>query len=173
MTQWHEKSKRKNSGGLRNSINRATRYLSQKGDDFTRTTLSETPEIKVSNGRGLTTKYKLRKAAIATITNQKNNKTQKMKIVWVHENDANRLYVRRNIITKGTLIEAQNGEEKVFARVTSRPGQDGMVNAITAEAPKEKKKTSRGKRKQTSKKTAPKKAKTEENTPPAEAVPAQ
>lgn len=148
MTQWHEKSKRKISGGIRNSVNRATKYLSQKGGDFTRTTLSETPEIKISKGRGKTTKYKLRKAAYANISNGE-KQTKKMKIVWVHENEANRLYVRRNIITKGTLIEVQNGEEKIFARVTSRPGQDGIVNAQLAIAPKEKKKVARGKRKQT------------------------
>ncbi|RLF79472.1 30S ribosomal protein S8e, partial [Thermococci archaeon] len=39
---------------------------------------------------------------------------------------ANRQYVRRNIITKGAIIQTEIGK----AIVTSRPGQDGVVNAV-------------------------------------------
>ena len=35
-------------------------------------------------------------------------------------------YVRRNIITKGAVVETPEGN----AKVTSRPGQDGVVNGI-------------------------------------------
>jgi hypothetical protein len=63
-----------------------------------------------------------------------------MKIIWVHENAANRLYVRRNIITKGTLLEVEKNGSKMFARVTNRPGQAGAVSAILAEKPVEKEK---------------------------------
>ncbi len=42
------------------------------------------------------------------------------------ENAANRHYVRRDIITKGTIIQTKLGK----ARVTSRPAQDGTVNAV-------------------------------------------
>jgi small subunit ribosomal protein S8e len=44
----------------------------------------------------------------------------------VVRNDANPNYVRRNIVTRGAVIETSEGE----ARVTSRPGQDGQVNAV-------------------------------------------
>ena len=44
----------------------------------------------------------------------------------VVENPANPNYARRNIITKGAVIETSAGE----ARVTSRPGQSGQVNAV-------------------------------------------
>ena len=54
----------------------------------------------------------------------------------VHQNDANRLFTRRNIITKGALIRVKlDGSERI-AKVSSRPGQDGAVNAILVEEKK-------------------------------------
>ena len=44
----------------------------------------------------------------------------------VAENGANPNYARRNIITKGAVVETSEGR----ARVTSRPGQDGQINAV-------------------------------------------
>ncbi len=134
MTQWHLKSIRKETGGMRNSVNAKTKRLYSKGGDFTSTTMADESEMLVSAGRGNTSKSKLRKATHANVTDPKNKKTAKMKIIWVHENAANRLYVRRNIITKGTLIEVEGSAgNKHYARVTSRPGQDGSVNAVLQE----------------------------------------
>jgi len=53
-------------------------------------------------------------------------KTTKVEILRVVKNPANVDYDRRGVITKGTIIETALGT----ARVTSRPGQDGIVNAI-------------------------------------------
>ena len=50
-------------------------------------------------------------------------------IEQVTENPSNPNYARRNIITKGAVIETSEGS----ARVTSRPGQDGQVNAVLVE----------------------------------------
>lgn len=47
----------------------------------------------------------------------------------VENNPANRNFIRRNILTKGTVIRTDKGQ----ARVTSRPGQDGVVNAVLLE----------------------------------------
>ncbi len=47
------------------------------------------------------------------------------KILTVKENTANPNFVRMNIITKGAVIETELG----LARVTSRPGQHGLINA--------------------------------------------
>ncbi len=44
----------------------------------------------------------------------------------VVECTANRHYVRRNIMVRGAIVETEKGK----ARVTSRPGQDGTVNAV-------------------------------------------
>ncbi|QQR92284.1 MAG: 30S ribosomal protein S8e [Candidatus Iainarchaeum archaeon] len=130
MTQWHLKSARKETGGLRNSVNGKTKRLYTKGGDFTTTTMADASEMLVAAGRGKTSKAKLRKASVANVTDPKSKKTTKMKIIWVHENKANRLYVRRNIITKGTEIEVEANGSKHYAQVTSRPGQDGSVNAV-------------------------------------------
>ncbi len=138
MTQWHEKSNRKISGGLRRTGDRMDRRLSHKGGDFTATTLNEEREININKGRGSTVKPKLRSVNMAVVTDPKTKKSTPMKIIWVHENNANRLYTRRNIITKGTLIEVEKDGSKTYARVTNRPGQDGSVNAVVAAAPIEK-----------------------------------
>jgi small subunit ribosomal protein S8e len=53
-------------------------------------------------------------------------KTTKAEILRVVKNPANVDYDRRGVITKGTIIETPSGT----ARVTSRPGQNGIVNAI-------------------------------------------
>jgi small subunit ribosomal protein S8e len=52
--------------------------------------------------------------------------SRKAKILRVIETPANREYARRNIIVKGALIETSLGK----AVVTSRPAQDGVVNAV-------------------------------------------
>ena len=56
-------------------------------------------------------------------------KAQKTKITSVVENKADSQFVRRNIITKGAVVQTELGK----ARVTSRPGQDGTVNAVLIE----------------------------------------
>ncbi len=142
MTQWHEKSNRKETGGILRTRDGVSKRLSQKGGDFTATTMAEENESKAVAGMGHTVKIKLTKARKASVTDQKTGKSKVMNIVWVHENPANRLYVRRNIITKGTLIEVEADGTKAFARVTSRPGQAGAVTAILADAPVETKKVS-------------------------------
>lgn len=51
---------------------------------------------------------------------------KKSKIKLVKENPANRNFARMNAITRGAIIETEDG----MARVTSRPSRDGIVNAI-------------------------------------------
>jgi len=53
-------------------------------------------------------------------------KFKKSKILTVKENPANRHFVRMNVITKGAIVETEDG----MARVTSRPSRDGIVNAV-------------------------------------------
>ena len=53
-------------------------------------------------------------------------KVVKSKILEVTKNSANKDYERRGVISKGALLETNAGA----ARVISRPGQDGTVNAV-------------------------------------------
>jgi small subunit ribosomal protein S8e len=53
-------------------------------------------------------------------------KVKKTKILKVLENATNSDYQRRGVISKGAILETENGK----CRVVSRPGQHGVVNAI-------------------------------------------
>jgi small subunit ribosomal protein S8e len=53
-------------------------------------------------------------------------KVKKTKIIKVLENATNNDYKRRGIITKGAILETQEGK----CRVVSRPGQSGTVSAV-------------------------------------------
>ena len=76
--------------------------------------------------RGGSQKTSLRFAESANVRDNSSGKTQKVKISRVLENPANRDYERRGVITRGALIDTDLGT----ARVTSRPAQDGVVNAV-------------------------------------------
>lgn len=56
----------------------------------------------------------------------KNKKSRKAKIKNVLETPSNKFLARQNIITKGAIIETDLGK----ARVTSRPSQEGSVQAV-------------------------------------------
>ena len=53
-------------------------------------------------------------------------KVKKVKILKVLENATNNDYKRRGIITKGAILETQEGK----CRIVSKPGQNGIVNAV-------------------------------------------
>jgi small subunit ribosomal protein S8e len=80
-------------------------------------------EIKT---RGGNSKRRVLVTNQANVFNPKTKKYVKAKIEQVVENPANRHYVRANIMTKGTMIKTDKGQ----AKITSRPGQDGVINAV-------------------------------------------
>ena len=53
-------------------------------------------------------------------------KVKKVKIIKVLENTTNNDYKRRGIITKGAILQTQEGK----CRIISKPGQNGIVNAV-------------------------------------------
>ena len=76
--------------------------------------------------RGDNNKIAFKTVEFANVSNLEEKKTTKSKILRVIKNTANKDYERRGVITKGTLIETELG----LARVESRPGQVGVINAI-------------------------------------------
>jgi len=123
MALWQAKSKRSKTG-------RRIRYARDKrrfeiGREQHLTTIGE-PRLKIVRTRGNNRKTRVKTTNIAYVIDPKNNKTTKTEILSVVENQANIHYVRRNIINKGAIIETKIGK----AKVTSRPGQDGTVNAV-------------------------------------------
>lgn len=62
---------------------------------------------------------------VANVSDPKGKATNS-KILRVKKSPANKDYERRGVITKGAIIETEAGE----AVVTSRPTDDGVVNAV-------------------------------------------
>ncbi len=71
-------------------------------------------------------KMRMLRADLAAVADPKTGKAKMVKIETVTENKANQHYTRRNILTKGAIIKTELGD----AKITNRPGQDGVVNAV-------------------------------------------
>ena len=71
-------------------------------------------------------KFRLFSADTANVLDPKSKAFKVVKIKTVVDSPANSNYVRRNILTKGTIIDTELGK----ARITSKPGQDSAVNAV-------------------------------------------
>ncbi|MCX6682647.1 MAG: 30S ribosomal protein S8e [Methanoregula sp.] len=84
---------------------------------------------KIERTTGANEKVRALRALYANVTNASNGDTKKAKIEKVEENGANPNYVRRNLLTKGAIIKTEIGR----ARIVSRPGQDGVINAVLLE----------------------------------------
>lgn len=162
MTQWHLKSKRKASGGLRTSLRRCDKKLAWKGRDPANTKLIKggKEKRKKVKGRGNTTKVKLLEAAYAQVVIE--GKSEKIPLTNVLVNDANRQFARTLIITKGAICEGMRGKEKILLKVTNRPGQTGIVQARLLK--KEEEDELANKIAEKKKKSQKKKEKTEEST---------
>lgn len=132
MTEWHLKSKRTKTGAKRNSIRRSDKKESQKGGFAANTTISKESKSKTTLKKTLggSTKRALKETSAATVSMPSEKKNVKAKIISVIENKANREFARRNTITKGALLKIEIDGKELTARVTSRPGQSGSVNAI-------------------------------------------
>jgi len=79
--------------------------------------------VKVLGGKE---KVRLFSDSIAVVTDPATRTAKKVKIETVTGNPANIHYVRRNIVTKGSIIKTEIGS----ARVTNRPGQEGSIHAV-------------------------------------------
>lgn len=124
MSVWHgDLHKRKPSGGKRRAYRRKRKF--EQGSFPVETTLGE-PKRKIERGRGGNIKVKVLSEKYACVTDLKTGKTEKAEILRVVKNPANVDYDRRGVITKGAIIETSLG----LARVTSRPGQNGVINAV-------------------------------------------
>jgi len=123
MALWQGQAKRRKTG-------RRIRYARSKrkfeiGREPHLATLGA-PKLKQVRTRGQNKKTRLLTTNIAYVVDPKTRQTTKTDIVTVVENPANIHYVRRNIMTKGAIINTKLGK----ARVTSRPGQSGAINAV-------------------------------------------
>ena len=123
MALWQGSSKRSKTG-------RRIRYARGKrkfeiGREQHFTTIGPTT-TKIVRTKGNNRKTSVKTSNFAYVLDPKTNKITKTDIVTVKENAANIHYVRRNIMNKGAIIETKLGK----AKITSRPGQSGTINAI-------------------------------------------
>ena len=89
-------------------------------------TLMGEPKRRVVDSKGKGTKMPALYVKYVNLTDPKKNETTRVEIEDVELNTANMDYQRRKVITRGTIIKTPKGS----ARVTSRPGQDGILNAV-------------------------------------------
>ena len=71
-------------------------------------------------------KLKLFSGIMINVTDPNTNKTSKVKMLKFESNQASKDLNRRHIITKGALVETELG----IVKVTSRPGQHGVINGV-------------------------------------------
>jgi small subunit ribosomal protein S8e len=129
MSQWHgDLDKKKPTGGKRRRY-RGKRAF-EMGSPPAETSLGKLA-VKIHRVRGGGKKARLQSCNYANVTDPDTKKTSKVEITRVVRNPANIDYDRRGVITKGTIIETPVGQ----AKVTSKPGQNGVVNALLVRKP--------------------------------------
>ena len=122
--QYQGRSDRKRTGGRLRPQRKKRKHELGRGAAETEI---DAPRIRVVDARGNGEKRRALSTNIANVA--VGDGTVQAEITDVVENPANPNYVRRNIVTKGAVIETSEG----WARVTSRPGQAGQVNAVLLE----------------------------------------
>jgi small subunit ribosomal protein S8e len=120
----HARSTKKRTGGRRRNVRKKRKH--ELGSSPTETGVGE-QRLKVVETHGGNQKVRAVETDVASVATE--DGVERATIEDVVENASNPNYVRRNIITKGAVIETDAGR----ARVTSRPGQDGQVNAVRLE----------------------------------------
>jgi len=118
------RSRTKRTGGRRRPIRKKRKH--EIGRAPTETRVGDT-KLKTIETMGGNTKIRAIRTDTANVATDDGVVNATIKSVV--ENDANPNYVRRNIVTKGAVVATSEGE----ARVTSRPGQDGQINAVLVE----------------------------------------
>lgn len=125
MALWQGNSRRKPTGGRLVSAQKKRRF------EIAREHIDAhvgPHRQKLVRTKGANQKIKLLSTDAINVTD-KNGKTQKASLTNVVENPANIHYVRRNILTKGAIVETSAGK----ARITSRPGQSGALSGVLLE----------------------------------------
>ena len=127
MARSQEKPRRKASGGRYHSFRTKKRH--ELAGYPAQTKLETEEKRKIRRTRGSNQKNVVLTTNSISVTDAK-GKATKTTILNVVGNPANPHLVRRNIITKGSVVETKLGK----ARVTSRPGQHGVVNGVLVTA---------------------------------------
>ena len=118
-----KRSRRKVTGGRYKTFSKKREH--NKGNLPAFTKVGEV-HVKTRRARSGSVNSFFLSANVVNVLDPKSRKSQKTEVITVIESPANRHFVRRNIITKGAIVDTKLGKVKI----TSRPGQDGVLNAI-------------------------------------------
>lgn len=124
MSVWHGALHKRKPGGGRKRAYRGKRRF--EAGSFPMETVVGEIRTKVDRGYGGNAKVRLSSTKWVNVSNPATGETKKVDVMRVLKNPANMDYNRRGVVTKGALLETPIG----IARVTSRPGQSGILNAI-------------------------------------------
>ena len=130
MAKWHGISRRKPSGGR---LKRPNRYRGKRRTEISSENqfayLGDEDKRKNYRKRAKSQTVRLLSAHEINVNDPKTGTTVSATISTVLENDADPNYVRRNIVTKGAIVETDKGR----VRITSRPGMHGVVSGVLIE----------------------------------------
>ncbi|MFT4311778.1 MAG: 30S ribosomal protein S8e [Candidatus Woesearchaeota archaeon] len=119
-------SLRKASGGRKRMYRKARQYARVNDALLPKVDVDKKRSVRTIGGN---TKFKLLSAKTIYVTDTKKKTVVKAQIESVITNQANKNYEVRNIINKGTIVKTSAGTVKI----TSRPGQFGVVNGVLVE----------------------------------------
>jgi small subunit ribosomal protein S8e len=129
MALWQGRARRKPTGGRYRPFRKKRRFEIGREQQYA---FIGPQKVKLYRTRGRNEKVRILNAEFANVIDPKSGKTSKSKIITVKENSSNPHFVTRNIITRGAVLLTDAG----LAKVTSRPGQDGVINAVLLEPTK-------------------------------------
>ena len=115
---------RKPSGGVRGRHRKIKRKY-ELGSPPTLTRVGSEAERKVERVRGGNVKVRLKEAVYVNVA-LPGGVVKKVKILDVVETPENPQHSKSKIISKGSVVKTELG----LVKITSRPGQDGVLNGV-------------------------------------------
>jgi len=112
--------------GSKEALRKRKKRKHELGSSPTKTKIGEKDRRRNNKRRGGNIKVRVSTANQVNLLDPEEGEHKQTEVQDVKENPSNRNYARENVITKGAIIDTPEGE----ARVTSRPGQDGTINAV-------------------------------------------
>ena len=115
--------RRKQTGARYKAYRKKKQYELGREPSFTKLGKKRVQVLRVM---GSNRKLRSLSADTANVFDPKSKSFKQVRIKTITDNPANRHFIRRNIMTRGSVIDTELGK----ARITSRPGQDGVINAV-------------------------------------------
>ncbi len=126
MVIWHGESGRKPTGGKIQLARKKRKY--ELGGESIYPKVGE-EERHTARTKGGNKKVKLSSLSFVNVLDTKSKIAKKVKILDVVTNPANPDLARRKVVTRGAIVNTELGKVKI----TSRPTQHGVANAVLVE----------------------------------------